>query len=295
MISDEARVLVVCPICHARLTHSEASASCDDCGHVYPVRDGVPELIFRDSPFFDGEKSADDDVAPPVRSLLPAWVQRVLRPYLALDPPLTMFINRSLFHHLNECPPGMTILNLGSGEGKFDEHVAPHLRFINLDIAQTPKGVDVMADAHFLPFADQSVDAVYSNAVLEHVQRPWRVADEIYRVVRPGGKVFVNVPFLNVIHDTHDYFRFTDKGLRVLFSRFDEVDSGASAGPSSFLGPFLVEYVLCFVPGRYLKAFMRRPLSLVAWPLKYLDLLIRRSSHLRITADAFYFVGVRRP
>jgi ubiquinone/menaquinone biosynthesis C-methylase UbiE len=122
------------------------------------------------------------------------------------------------------------------------------------------KDLGVVADAHLLPFADDSLDAVYSNAVLEHVQRPWRVADEIHRVLRPGGRIFINVPSLNIIHDTHDYFRFTDKGLQILFSRFEEVDSGANAGPSSFIGPFFVEYVLCFMPGRHLKALVRRPL-----------------------------------
>jgi SAM-dependent methyltransferase len=170
----------------------------------------------------------------------------------------------------------------------------PHLNFINLDVSLATKDLDVAADAHSLPFANESLDAVYSNAVLEHVQRPWRVAEEIYRVLRPGGKIFINVPFLNIIHDTHDYFRFTDKGLQILFSRFVEVASGISAGPSSFLGPFLVEYALCFIPGRHLKILLRRPLSLLAWPIKYLDSLIRTSADLRLTADAFYYVGVKK-
>ena len=188
----------------------------------------------------------------------------------------------------------MKILNLGSGVGLFDQYLGAHLNLINLDVLPTNKNLDMMADAHSLPFADESLDAVYSNAVLEHVQRPWRVAEEIHRVLRPGGKVFINVPFLNIIHDTHDYFRFTDKGLEILFADFEKIDVGVSAGPSSFLGPFLIAYLLCFVPGRYLKALLRPPLSLLAWPLKYLDIPIRGSADLRLTADGFYFVGVKK-
>ncbi len=215
-----------------------------------------------------------------------------MRPLLDVDPPLTMWIDSSLFSHLNECTPGMRVLNLGSGAGLFDGRIRPHLSTINLDLCVRGP-VHVLGDAHWLPFADESIDAVFSNAVLEHVQRPWRVADEIYRILRPGGRVFINVPFLNVIHDAHDYFRFTDKGLEVLFSRFRKIRSGVSGGPSSFVGPFLVEYTACFVPGWYLRAAVRRLLTFVMWPLKYIDLLIRRSPNLRMVADGFYFVGAK--
>jgi SAM-dependent methyltransferase len=184
----------------------------------------------------------------------------------------------------------MRILNLGSGVGLFDDELASHLHLINLDVAIRGR-VDVLADAHALPFPDESLDGVYSNAVLEHVQRPWRVAEEIYRVLRPGGRIFINVPFLSIIHDTHDYFRFTDKGLEILFSRFRKIDGDVSSGPSSFLAPFLVEYLLYFVPSQYLKGLLQPLLRLFVWPMKYVDFAIRRNPNLRVTADAFYFVG----
>jgi len=229
-----------------------------------------------------------------MRDALPGWLRRLIRPYLDYNPPLAIWIDLSMFRYLNECTPEMQILNLGSGVGLFDQYLQPHLNFINVDVSFATKNLDVAADAHSLPFANESLDAVYSNAVLEHVQRPWQVAEEIHRVLRPGGKIFINVPFLTIIHDTHDYFRFTDKGLQILFSGFEEVASGVSVGPSSFLGPFFVEYLLCFIPGRRLKILLRRPLSWLAWPIKYLDLLIRSSVDLRLTADGFYYVGVKK-
>ena len=43
-----------------------------------------------------------------------------------------------------------------------------------------------------LPFADATFDVCYSSNVLEHVPDPWRMADEMVRVTRPGGLVFIS-------------------------------------------------------------------------------------------------------
>jgi SAM-dependent methyltransferase len=43
-----------------------------------------------------------------------------------------------------------------------------------------------------LPFADGSLDVCYSSNVLEHVPDPWRMADEMVRVTRPGGITFIS-------------------------------------------------------------------------------------------------------
>jgi SAM-dependent methyltransferase len=43
-----------------------------------------------------------------------------------------------------------------------------------------------------LPFRDGAVDVCYSSNVLEHVPDPWRMADEMVRVTRPGGTVFIS-------------------------------------------------------------------------------------------------------
>lgn len=43
-----------------------------------------------------------------------------------------------------------------------------------------------------LPFADRSLDVVYSSNVLEHVSEPWRMAEEMLRVTKPGGVAFIS-------------------------------------------------------------------------------------------------------
>src|SRR4051795_13519055 len=43
-----------------------------------------------------------------------------------------------------------------------------------------------------LPFRDDAVDLCYSSNVLEHVPDPWRMAEEMLRVTRPGGVAFIS-------------------------------------------------------------------------------------------------------
>jgi SAM-dependent methyltransferase len=197
---------------------------------------------------------------------------------------------------MNQNGAGKRVLNLGSGVGQFDHYLSKNIKTINLDISSSKKNLHVVADAHFLPFKSECLDVVYSIAVLEHVKKPWIVADEIFRVLHSGGYVVLELPFLNVIHDDQDYFRFTDRGIRSLFdhSRFEVVFEQVGSGGGSFLSVLLLEYLEQFIPSKYLKGLwrvtMRYPLSL----LKYLDRLVERSPNLRRTANSFTFIGSKR-
>jgi SAM-dependent methyltransferase len=65
---------------------------------------------------------------------------------------------------------------------------------------------------------DDSFDGVLSLAVLEHVKDPWRCAQEIMRVLKPGGELICCVPFLQPVHGyPHHYYNMTEQGLRNLF------------------------------------------------------------------------------
>ena len=212
------------------------------------------------------------------------------------EPKYTRLRNQKLFEWMNQNAPGKMVLNLGSGIGQFDHYLSKGVKAINVDISPSIRNLHVIADAHFLPFKGDCFDIVYSIAVLEHVQKPWVVADEICRVLRQGGHVVVELPFLNVIHDQHDYFRFTDKGIRSLFDerRFESILEQVSAGGGSFLSVFFLEYFKQFIPTKYLRALWRLSIRYVFCLLKYLDLLIDSSKGLRITANSFSFIGRKR-
>lgn len=88
-------------------------------------------------------------------------------------------------------------------------------------------GANVMfvADAHALPIADASLDGVIMVSVLEHLYDPIRAANEVARVLKPGGVYFSYAPFYHPYHASpHDYFRFTQEGYRHLLRDFARVE-----------------------------------------------------------------------
>lgn len=101
------------------------------------------------------------------------------------------------------------VLNAGSGQ----RDIQMGKRDLNIDIVPDNKP-DIIADLHGIPLLDESVDTIVSVAVLEHTRYPWIVAEEFYRVLRPGGYGVIGVPFLQPQHACpSDYVRFTENGL----------------------------------------------------------------------------------
>jgi SAM-dependent methyltransferase len=92
-----------------------------------------------------------------------------------------------------------------------------HDNVVNFEIVPYPT-TDVLGVGECLPFRDNSFDAAFSFAVLEHVRDPFACAREIARVLKPGGELYCVVPFLQPLHGyPHHYYNMTHQGLRNLF------------------------------------------------------------------------------
>jgi SAM-dependent methyltransferase len=79
------------------------------------------------------------------------------------------------------------VIDIGCGDRKYPNS-------IGLDIAAFD-GVDIVADVeHGLPFRDASVDGVHASHVLEHFDDLVGAMEEIWRVCRPGARVYITVP-----------------------------------------------------------------------------------------------------
>ena len=81
--------------------------------------------------------------------------------------------------------------------------------------------LDVEADlTEPLPFEDAAFDTLILSDVLEHIPKPEPLWQEMHRVLAPGGKLLMNVPFYYCLHEQpHDFFRYTEFALR----RFAEI------------------------------------------------------------------------
>lgn len=84
---------------------------------------------------------------------------------------------------------------------------------VNLDPSA---GADVVADAQALPVRAASADWVLCLETLEYVEAPECAVSELARVVRPGGRVVVSVPFLHRADAAADRHRFTEARVREL-------------------------------------------------------------------------------
>jgi SAM-dependent methyltransferase len=94
-----------------------------------------------------------------------------------------------------------------------------------LDVYPSPSADIVMAPSCRYPIADASLDGIGCFAVLEHVTEPWTAAAEFKRMLKPGGRVFIDYPFLVPVHGyPSHYYNATREGLRRLFDTgFDDV------------------------------------------------------------------------
>jgi len=87
---------------------------------------------------------------------------------------------------------GRTVLDVGAGPVQFAEaFVAAGARYVALDANRQELRTRpaVAARGERLPMAGGAVDVCFSSNVVEHVPAPWRLADELVRVTRPGGLV----------------------------------------------------------------------------------------------------------
>lgn len=113
-----------------------------------------------------------------------------------------------------------SVLDIGSADRWIEQFIPANATYIALDYPMTGRDLygarpDVFADAVHLPFRNDQFDGVVCLEVLEHVADAPKVVTEIARVLRPGGRAWISMPFLYPLHDLpFDYQRYTEFGLR---------------------------------------------------------------------------------
>jgi SAM-dependent methyltransferase len=162
---------------------------------------------------------------------------------------------------------------------------------LNVDIEQGP-GVDMILDAHRLPFENESYDSVIMQAVIEHLHSPALAVDEALRVLKTGGHLYLEVPFLQGFHaDPHDYQRYTQMGLVKLTENFGKVvASGVSVGPICSLIWIARDFFSNLTRFKFFNYGVRFILSWLMAPFRYLDYLVYSTNAADRLACEYYIL-----
>jgi SAM-dependent methyltransferase len=128
-------------------------------------------------------------------------------------------------------------------------HPNPHLDMV----------ADLTRPTQLLPSA---FDVVVLSDVLEHLPNPSELLNEIARVLKPSGVLLMNVPFMYWLHEEpHDYYRYTEHGLRYLLTRAGfKIESLVAVGGGLFVFADVVGKHLVKLPlaGGFLAGMLQR-------------------------------------
>ena len=154
----------------------------------------------------------------------------------------------------------------------------------------------VVADAANLPFENNFVDGIICESLLEHVVDADAVIKEIKRVLKPGGWLYISVPFMLSFHSAPmDYRRWTAVGLKRAFSEFEENSSGPACGPTLAFTRMAGEWLSLFLSFGigWLYQFWNLVFMLIFLPVNLLDYLFIRYKFASNFAMTVYFMGKR--
>ncbi len=97
----------------------------------------------------------------------------------------------------------------------------------SVDLYDMSDFIDFHYDIMNLEFPDAQFDIAVCNAVLEHVPDPQKAISELGRVLKPGGEIWIEVPFNQPFHPSpQDYWRVSHLGMQEWMKAFEQIDCG---------------------------------------------------------------------
>jgi SAM-dependent methyltransferase len=181
------------------------------------------------------------------------------------------------------------VLDVGCGQSPYkfliDRRAA---RYVGIDVLEADTfgaghETVVAFDGEHIPFPDEHFDAVVCTEVLEHVQHFQNLVDDIHRVMKPGARAIVTVPWSARFHYIpHDFFRYTPSSLRSIFQKFRSVTITPRGTDVAVIGSKVVVlwYRNLWPTTRWKRLFT--PIWILATPIVLLTVAI---AHLCILGD----------
>ena len=258
--------ILACPKCKTRIYRQNDILVCNICGQKYPIVDGIP-VIFPDGRVPEIQHEAD----LPICSSYNPWIHRVI---------------------LQSLLDNQIVVNIGSGNMALDDPCV-----IRMDVTLSPY-VDLVADAHALPFLPESIDYIFSLAVYEHLYNPFLAAQSMYEVLKDGGYVYHECNFVFAYHGyPHHYFNATLQGLEQVFSNYVSLRKGVATYqmPSFALDMVLRSYLKYshakeYPHGKHLVELIQK---IIALDLMQFDIYFSEAEALNVAAGT-YFAGMKQ-
>jgi SAM-dependent methyltransferase len=134
------------------------------------------------------------------------------------------FIRREIYSFLevNSNYLNGKLLDFGCGSKPYEKLFKNLNDYVGVEVAGNKENLksDIYYDGISLPFADNTFDSILCTEVFEHVEQLDEVIFELYRILKPGGRMIVTTPFMCMEHEMpYDFRRFTLNGLTNLIKK----------------------------------------------------------------------------
>lgn len=176
------------------------------------------------------------------------------------------------------------LLDVGCGEMPYRTFLSADVGYVGIDVPQAGafdmSGNDevILFDGYKIHFSDLAFDTVLCTEVLEHSPEPAPLIAEIERVLKPGGKLIVTVPFSARVHYApYDYHRFSKYALARMFRTFTDVHIEERGNDIAVIANKLIVLAIRMLrPSRYM--LLHVPLILLFLPFCVTFLLIAHAA-----------------
>lgn len=164
------------------------------------------------------------------------------------------------------------LVDLGCGEAPYKEYFLSYVdQYIGVDWTHTLHNskADVISDLNGkIQLENHFADTVISFSVMEHLCEPQIFLDESYRILKNGGYMILQVPWMWWVHEApYDYFRYSPYGLKYIFEKagFRDIHVQPMSGFFTMLSLKMNYFSLRWIKGSLLRRFLTQCLLIPLW------------------------------